>query len=88
MALNRDWRRFFLIVGPLLLVAAATAVFLPSYRNLSFLFLVTIASNSVIPSPYDPVVILMGWLYSPLLVACVAAVGTVIACFLDYRAIN
>ncbi len=88
MASNRDWQRFFRILGTLLLAAAFVAIFLPSYRNLTFLFLYSIPANSVIPVPHEPGIIFLGRFYPPHLVAIVAAVGTLIACFLDYQAVN
>ncbi|MDA0711720.1 MAG: hypothetical protein O3B73_16095, partial [bacterium] len=83
-----SWPRFFAIAGPFILVATLVACFVPEYRNLSLLFLFTIVSNSVVPMPYEPIMVVMGAFYAPLLAATVAASGNVIACFLDYKAIQ
>lgn len=88
MALNRDWQRFLRILGVLFLAAAFVAIFLPSCRNLIFLFLYSIPANSVIPVPHEPGMVFFGRFYPPHLVAIVAVAGTLIACFLDYQAVN
>ena len=88
MTWSKPWRRFFYLAGPLILLAGLGILLVPAYRNLAYLFLFTIVANSVIPMPYEPIMILMGRLYPPLLAATVAAIGNVIACFIDYRAIN
>ena len=85
---NYTWRRFALFAGPFILAAILIASLIPEYRNLALLFLFTIVSNSVIPMPYEPVMVVMGALYAPLLAATVAACGNVIACFIDYKAIR
>ena len=71
-----------------MVAAVLIAGFVPEYRNLAFLFLFTIVSNSVVPMPYEPIMVVMGALYAPILAASVAASGNVIACFLDYKAIQ
>ncbi|MGA1196713.1 MAG: VTT domain-containing protein [Candidatus Latescibacterota bacterium] len=90
MSINSSytWRRFALFAGPFILTAILVAGLVPEYRNLALLFLFTIASNNVIPMPYEPVMVVMGALYAPLLAATVAACGNVIACFIDYKAIR
>lgn len=88
MKISRNWRRFFLYAGPLILLACAIAAFVPKYRNLAFLFLFTIVSNSIVPMPYEPVMVVMGALYVPLLAATVAACGNILACVIDYEAIR
>ena len=88
MKLNRDWKRFLLVAGGLSVLAGCTAYLFPAYRNLTLLFFYSIPSNSVVPVPHEPAMIFFGKLYSPLLVAFVAVVGTLLACFLDYQAIN
>lgn len=90
MSINHTytWRRFALIAGPFIFAAMLIAGLVPEYRNLALLFLFTIASNSVVPMPYEPVMVIMGALYAPLLAATVAACANVIACFLDYKAIR
>jgi membrane protein YqaA with SNARE-associated domain len=85
---NYTWRRFILFAGPFIIAAMLIAGLVPEYRNLAFLFLFTIVSNSVIPMPYEPIMVLMVALYAPLLAATVAACGNVIACFIDYKAIQ
>ena len=71
MKISRNWQRFFLYAGPFILLACATAAFVPEYRNLAFLFLFTIVSNNVVPMPYEPVMVVMGALYVPVLAATV-----------------
>ena len=88
MRLNKEWRIYLSSLGALLLAAGATAFFLPDYRNLFYLFLYSAPSNSFIPVPHEPAMIFFGRLYLPELVALVAAVGTLIPCFIDYKAIS
>ncbi len=88
MNLTRNWRRFFLISAALFPMAAFVAVFLPAYTNLIFLFLYSIPGNSFIPIPHEPGMIFFGQFYPPALVAIVAAVATLIPCFLDYQFIT
>lgn len=85
---NYTWQRFALFAGPFILVAILIASLIPEYRNLALLFLFTIVSNSVIPMPYEPVMVVMGAFYAPVLAATVATCGNVIACFIDYKAIR
>ncbi|MCZ6635255.1 MAG: VTT domain-containing protein [bacterium] len=88
MKTKNAWRRFFLIAGPVILAAALIVAFVPAHRNLAGLFLFTIVSNTVVPMPYEPIMIYMGMLHPPFWAALAAALGNLIACFLDYRAIN
>lgn len=88
MRLNKDWRIYLLSLVPLLLAAGATACFLPDYRNLILLLLYSAPSNSFIAIPHEPAVVLFGRFYAPELVAFAAVVGTMIPCFVDYKAIN
>ena len=101
MRLNKDWRIYLLSLVPLLLVAGATACFLPDYRNLILLLLYSAPSNSFIAIPHEPAVILFGRFYAPELVAFAAIVGTLeilpllvvgsvmlIVCFLFYRVVQ
>ncbi len=85
---QQGWRRFLTIVGPLVLLAVPIAIYVPQYRNLAYLFWFTIASNSVIPSPYEAVMMYLGRNDAPSIVALVAALGTLIPCFIDYKAIT
>ena len=87
MRFSRNWHKFLIYAGPFIACAGLTIFFLPEYRNLALLFLFTIISNSVVPMPYEPVMVVMGALFPPLLVATAAACGNVIACFLDYEII-
>lgn len=82
------WRRFAYFAGPFIFLALLVVGFVPEYRNLALLFLFTIASNNVIPMPYEPVMVVMGALYAPILAATIAAYGNVIACFIDYKAMR
>jgi membrane protein YqaA with SNARE-associated domain len=87
MRSSQNWYKFLIYAGPFIACAGFVVYFVPEYRNLALIFLFTIISNSVIPMPYEPVMIIMGALFSPLLVAMVAACGNTIACFLDYEII-
>lgn len=88
MTLSKNWRRFILYAGPFILLAGGVAFFVPPYRNLSLLFLFTIVSNTVIPMPYEPVMVIMGAMYAPVLAATAAACGNLAACLIDYEAIT
>ncbi|HCR16930.1 MAG TPA: hypothetical protein DIU35_05555 [Candidatus Latescibacteria bacterium] len=88
MPLTKSWKRFFLVASLLSLAAGIVIIVSPSYRNLAFLFFYSIPSNSVIPIPHEPALILLGKYYTPLLVAFVAVTGALLACFLDYKAIH
>lgn len=87
MRSGQNWHKFLIYAGPFIACAGLIVFFVPEYRNLALLFLFTIISNSVVPMPYEPVMVIMGALFPPLLAATVAACGNVIACFLDYEII-
>ena len=88
MQTSWKWCKFLIYAGPLILVATFVVFFVPEYKNLALLFLFTIVSNSVVPMPYEPVMVLMGALFPPLLAATIAACGNVLACFFDYEIIT
>ena len=88
MKLNRDWRLFLTILGGIATVCVPAVFLFPSYRNLVVLFLCSIPTNSVVGLPNEPITVLFGRYYVPHLVAIVAALGAVVPCFLDYKAIN
>ena len=86
--LNRDWRRFLIVFGGVSLLVGLAALALPEYRSLAILFFYSIPGNSVIPVPHEPGMIYFGQFYHPAVVALVATGGTLLACFIDYQAIN
>ncbi|MDP6778811.1 MAG: VTT domain-containing protein, partial [Candidatus Latescibacteria bacterium] len=88
MKLNRDWQLFLTILGGIAMVCLPAVFLFPSYRNLVILFLCSVPCNSVVGLPNEPITVLFGRYYVPHLVAVVAALGAVVPCFLDYKAIN
>ena len=84
----KPWWRYLLVLCALLLVTGLAAAFLPAYRQAVLFFWFTCISNSVIPAPYEAGLLYFAQYYPPLLTATVAAAGTLVPCFLDYRAIH
>ena len=79
MQTSRKWRTFLFYTGPFVVAAGLVVLFLPEYRNLALLFLFTIVSNSVVPMPYEPIMVVMGALFTPLLAGAVAGLQAVAA---------
>ena len=88
MMLTNGWRTYATVAGGLSLGLLVAAWALPEYRSLALLFFYSIPANSVVPVPHEPAMMWFGRYYHPLLVAFVAATGTALACFPDYRAVN
>lgn len=88
MKVSKSWKAFLGAAAGLFTVAGAAAVLLPEYRDLSLLFFYSIPANSFVPFPHEPAMVYLGRSYHPLAVAVAAVAGTLIACFVDYRAIN
>jgi len=88
MRANKPWWRYLIILGGLVLATGLTATLLPAYRQAVLLFWFTSISNSLIPAPYEAGLLYFAQFYPPLLTAMVAAVATLVPCFLDYRAIH
>jgi membrane protein YqaA with SNARE-associated domain len=82
------WRAYLNLAGGLAVAVVAAAWLLPGYRSLALLFFYSIPANSVVPVPHEPAMMWFGRSYHPFLVALVAALGTCLACFPDYRAVN
>jgi membrane protein YqaA with SNARE-associated domain len=88
MKMSKGWKRFLGASAALFTVAGVVALLLPDYRNLSFLFFYSIPANSFVPFPHEPALVFLGRSYHPVVVAFAAVAGTMIACFVDYKAIN
>ncbi len=88
MTVSKNWKAFLGAAAGLFTVAGAAALLLPQYRNLSLLFFYSIPANSFVPFPHEPALVFLGRSYHPLAVAVAAVAGTLIACFVDYRAMN
>jgi membrane protein YqaA with SNARE-associated domain len=88
MALSREWLRFIYLFGVSLAACLMVFWFLPQHRNLILLYLYSIPSNSVVPIPHEPAMIFFGASHPPLVVALVAALATLVPCFLDYQAVT
>ena len=59
---------------------------LPAYRGLAHLFWLSIISNTVIPlTPHEPILLLYGQLYSPLLVAICATIAVSLIEYINYQ---
>ena len=82
------WGNYLRTAGVIASGVLLTCVLLPGYRDLALLFFYSIPANSVVPVPHEPAMMWFGRFYDPLLVAVVAAVGTSLACFPDYRVVN
>jgi len=60
--------------------------FLPMYRELVYLFWLSITSNMVVPfTLQEPLLLLYGQLYSPFLVTIIAVIAVVIMEFINYQ---
>ena len=59
---------------------------LPAYRGFIYLFWLSIISNTVIPlTPHEPILLLYGQLYSPLLVAICATIAVSLIEYINYQ---
>ena len=88
MEMSKGWKAFLGAAAGLFTIAGAAALLLPQYRDLSLLFFYSIPANSFVPFPHEPALVYLGRSYHPVAVAVAAVAGTLIACFVDYRAIN
>lgn len=82
------WQRFG---TGLALMAAGGALLLLAAPDLSGLFLFAVysaPSNSVIPIPHEPGLLLVAQYYHPTLVAAAGTVGTVVVSFADYDVVE
>lgn len=82
------WDRLLRVTAIVLLLAIPLAVYVPAAGGMVAFGLATIWINGPIapflPSTYEPVVILFGRVYPPLLVATVGTAGTVYAEYVNY----
>ena len=88
MKMGKGWKRFLCAAVGVFSVAGVAGLLLPDYRDLSLLFFYSIPSNSFVPFPHEPALVYFGRSYHPAAAALAAVAGTVIACFVDYRAVN
>lgn len=86
---NPVWDRFLRVSAIVLLVAIPLAMYVPAAGGMVAFGLVTIWVNGPIapflPSTYEPIVILFGRVYSPLVVAAVGTAGTIYAEYVNYH---
>ena len=88
MKMSKGWKRFLCAAVGVFSAAGVAGLLLPDYRDLSLLFFYSIPSNSFIPFPHEPALVYFGRSYHPAVAALAAVAGTMIACFVDYRAVN
>ena len=88
MEMSKGWKRFLFAAAGVFSAAGVAGLLLPDYRDLSLLFFYSIPSNSFIPFPHEPALVYFGRSYHPATAALAAVAGTMIACFVDYRAVN
>lgn len=83
------WDRVLRVTAIVLLLAIPLAVYVPAAGGMVAFGLLTIWINGplapFLPSTYEPVVILFGRVYPPLLVATVGTAGTIYAEFVNYH---
>lgn len=86
---NTLWDRFLRATAIVLLLAIPLAIYVPGAGGMVAFGLVTIWVNGPIapflPSTYEPIVILFGRVYPPLLVAAVGTAGTIYAEYVNYH---
>ncbi len=84
-----NWKVVASILASLGAISLLIINFAPIYKELLFLTLYSIPSNSFIPGiPHEPAVIYAGTLYHPLEVALFASLGTCIAAIIDYHVLT
>jgi membrane protein YqaA with SNARE-associated domain len=86
--MDKAWKQYLAMMLPITAVLIAVAAALPEWRGLVYLFFYAIPANSFIPIPHELGMIYFGQYYDPVLVALVAALGTIAVCFIDYRAVT
>ena len=86
--MKSDWKKYLAVVLPISIAAVALGVYVPELRQLVLLFFYSMPANSFVPVPHELGMIYFGQYYSPVIVALVAAAGTVMVCFVDYQAMN
>ncbi len=83
------WDRFLRATAVVLLLAIPLTILVPATGGFVAFGLITIWVNGPIapflPSTYEPIVILFGRVYPPLLVAVVGTAGTIYAEYLNYH---
>lgn len=68
------------------ILSLLVSFFLPAYRELVYLFWLSITSNTVVPFTFqEPLLLLYGQLYSPFLVTIIAVIAVVIMEFINYQ---
>ena len=86
--MKSDWKKYLAVVLPISIAAVALGAYVPELRQLVLLFFYSMPANSFVPVPHELGMIYFGQYYSPVIVALVAAAGTVMVCFVDYQAMN
>jgi uncharacterized membrane protein YdjX (TVP38/TMEM64 family) len=83
------WDRFVRVTAVVLLLAIPVVVWVPAAGGMVAFGLLTIWINGPIapflPATYEPLVILFGRVYPPLMVASVGTVGTIYAEYINYH---
>jgi membrane protein YqaA with SNARE-associated domain len=68
------------------ILSLLVSFFLPAYRELVYLFWLSVTSNMVIPfTLQEPLLLLYGQLYSPFLVTIIAVIATIIMESINYQ---
>jgi membrane protein YqaA with SNARE-associated domain len=68
------------------IITLLVSFFLPIYQGLVNLFWLSIISNTVVPlTPNEPIVLLYGQLYAPLLVAIISTIAVSLVEFVNYQ---
>lgn len=86
--LTPRWRAFVAALGIYAALGAFAVLFAPDYAGLFLLGLYCIPSNSVLPIPHEPGVLYFAKFYTPVEIAIVATIGSIIVSFADYALIE
>lgn len=86
--LTQRWRAFAAALGLYAGFGALSVLFWPDLAGLFLLGLYCIPSNSVLPIPHEPGVLYFAKFYTPVEIAIVATIGSIIVSFADYALIE
>ena len=86
--LNMYWRAFVIGLSAMAAIGGAILLVAPALSGLFLLALYCIPSNSVLPIPHEPGVLLFARYYDPLWIALAATAASVIVSFADYAIVE